>query len=214
MNAFASFLNGMIDGVEANARRNEGDKAPAGRGARRPAPFEPRPVQRPADLGELKTLIDQREGAGDYSTLFGFAQRDGGKFSGVNVTDMTLGQLYGFTDPSGDYGQWVKSRNGQVATPLGRYQIVGATLRQTAKAMGLPENTKFTPEVQDRMFSYLAQQRLARSNGGLPAKLAGLRNEWAGLRSVPDDVLASAISTFETQQGRGVRPPAGVQSWR
>ncbi len=210
MNAFASFLSGVVDGVEQKERRESNRETAVSRG------LSPGSKQDSAPQGspDLRGLIDAREGDGDYGTLFGYAQRDGGRFAGVDVTGMTLGELYRFTDPSGEYGQWVKEKNGDVATPVGRYQIVGTTLRDAAKSLGLPEDTRFTPQVQDQMFSFLAQRRLAAAGSDQARKVEQIRNEWAGLRGVPDDVLARAISSFEAQQGRGLRPQQGVSKWQ
>lgn len=150
-------------------------------------------------------LIDATEGGGNYDTLYGHSQ-NGGRFNGVKVTDMTLADLYDFSNPSGEYGQWVKANNpkGVVATPMGRHQIVGTTLRATAEAMGLSPETKFTPQVQDSMANYLARNRLA-GLSGMPAKRAALRSEWDGFRHVSDEALDAAILNFEAA-GMGTRP--------
>lgn len=156
--------------------------------------------------GTLFGLIDRTEGGANYDTLFGHSQ-NGGRFDGVKVSEMTLGDLYNFSDPSGDYGQWVKANNpsGKVATPMGRHQIVGTTLRATASAMGLSPDTKFTPQVQDSMANYLARNRLA-GLSGMPAKRAALRSEWDGFRHVSDAALDAAIINFENS-GMGIPQP-------
>lgn len=155
------------------------------------------------DASSLFGLIDKTEGGGNYDTLFGHAQ-NGGRFDGVKVSQMTLGDLYDFTDPSGPYGQWVKDHVGRVATPLGRHQIVGSTLRATAKSMGLSDDTVFTPKLQDSMAEYLARNRLA-GLSGMPAKRAALRAEWEGFKHVSDEALDAAILRFEAN-GMGQRP--------
>lgn len=176
------------------------------------APMGIRPRGNPGAAGDLMGYVDATEGGGDYSTLFGHSQRDGGRFAGTDVTKMTIGQLYEFTDPNGAYGQWVKEANPkkEVATPLGRYQIVGSTLRDTAKTLGLSDDTVFSPSVQDQMFNHLANRRLA-SATDIGGKVAALRNEWRGFRNVPDDEIAAAIVKYE--QGGGVIPsrPLGVR---
>lgn len=153
--------------------------------------------------GSLFDLLRQHEGAGDYDTLYGHSQREGGRFAGVKPTEMTLAEIDQFEK---SYGPWVASKNnGVYATPVGAGQIVGQTRRPTAKALGYGPDTKFTPEVQDSMINYLAQQRLARANT-MPEKLNQIRQEWVGFRNVPDDQLAAAIIEFESQgAGRGIR---------
>jgi len=165
-----------------------------GQRARRGAMPEPEPL--------LFDLIDDTEGAGRYDTLFGHSQR-GGRFDGVDVSRMTLGELREFSKPSGEYGQWVKqelARSGhraRVATPMGRHQIVGTTLRSTARELNLPDDTVFNRQTQNRMANHLARQRLS-SATTMQQKMAALRAEWEGFQKVDDARLRAAIIDFET----------------
>ena len=153
---------------------------------------------RPASPGSFLALIDKTEGAGNYSTLFGHSQKRGGPFENVDVSRMTLGELKRFSAPTGAYGQWVKgelARNGQrarVATPMGRYQFVGTTLSRVAKQMGLSDDTVFDARTQDAMFLFHAKQT-ARNANSLEGKVAVLRGQWEGLKSVPSRELAQAV---------------------
>jgi len=142
----------------------------------------------------LTDLIDTHEGGGDYNTLFGFSNKD--TFSGINVSEMTIGDLKAFAN--GPYGQWSKEQLGYKATPMGRYQIVGNTLNETAKAMGLSDDAVFNKETQDSMFAYLADNAIRR--GGIE----GLRNEWEGFKNIPDGVLKEAADRFTSSSS--VRP--------
>ena len=153
-------------------------------------------------------LIDKHEGGGNYDTLFGHSQ-NGGRFDGVRVSDMTLSQLYDFTSPSGEYGQWVKGQVGRVATPMGRHQIVGSTLRAAATKMGLSPDTKFTPQVQDSIANYLARNRLAGATSPA-AKRAAMRAEWEGFKHVSDSSLDAAIAQFEANGGMMRPRPMGA----
>lgn len=153
-----------------------------------------------ASSGGLFGLLDKHEGGGSYDTLFGHSQNEGGRFAGTKITDMTLDQLADFSSPSGEYGQWVASKNkGVVATPMGRGQIVGSTLRRTAKAMGLPGDTKFTAQVQDSMINRLAMDRL-RGVSDPAARRQAIRSEWVGFKSVPDAELDGAINGLISSQ--------------
>jgi hypothetical protein len=149
--------------------------------------------------GSLFDLIDATEGGGGYDTLFGYSQKDGGPFSGVSVSNMTLDELAEFSSPQGEYGQWVKANSdgGVVATPMGRHQIVGTTLRAAAEEMGLPGDTVFTPDVQDQIAMHLAKNRLE-GQTTMSGKRAALRNEWEGFRKVSDADLDRAITMFES----------------
>lgn len=152
-----------------------------------------------ANTGVFGELLARYEGGGNYDTLFGHSQRDGGAFAGVRPTQMTIGQVLDFTNPKGQYGNWVKNelaKSGQtprIATPVGAGQIVGTTLRNASQAMGLSKDTLFNAQTQNAMIDYLAGQRLKNARS-LPAARAGLRAEWEGFKSVPDSTLNQAIA--------------------
>ena len=71
---------------------------------------------------------------------------------GTSLTDMTLDEIF--------YKQNTKERGLSMAEHLnsgglhavGRYQFIGPTLQDEVRRMGLPGDTKFTPEVQDQIF--------------------------------------------------------------
>lgn len=147
--------------------------------------------------GTLASALLKMESDG-YDTLFGHSQRQGGRFSGVRVSSKSLADLYEFSDPSNEYGQWVKQNNpkGVLATPMGIGQIVGTTLRRTADEMGLPPDTVFTPEVQHAMIAHLAMKRIQR--GGTMAELRkGLRNEWDGFNHMNNAELDQVITNLQ-----------------
>ena len=152
-------------------------------------------------------LLAQHEGAGNYDTLFGHSQKDGGPFSNVRVSQMTIGDAIRFSDPSGPYAQWVKGKVGRVATPMGAGQIVGSTLKRAAAQMRLDPSTPFNAETQNRIIDYLAHQRLS-GQSTMAGKRAALRAEWEGYKRVPDDQLDAAIQHFENT--RGALPTRGM----
>ncbi len=203
MKAFTAFMNGIADGFDAEQGRLSTDLI-RGQGTT----VDPTETQNGSqvDADGLKSLVDRTEGGGRYDTLFGHSQR-GGRFSGIDVSRMTLDQLSDFSNPQGEYGQWVKQQlaksgqNARVATPMGRYQIVGTTLRNTARQMGLSGDTVFSRDVQDRMFDHLAGSRL-RGSSSMAGKMEGLRNEWEGFRGVSDAVLSRAILKRSRPSGR------------
>lgn len=141
--------------------------------------------------------LDAREGGGSYDTLFGYANNpggwDGAVLDGTQVSQMTMGEALAFADPSGPYGQGVKAEIGRVATPMGRGQIVGTTLRNVMQDLGLPPDTPFSPENQDRVMLYLAQRRIARA-GSMAEAREGLRNEWEGFQGLSDGELDAIIA--------------------
>ena len=152
-----------------------------------------------SESGSLFGLIDKTEGGGNYSTLFGHSQREGGQFAGVDVSNMTIDQAVEFASPSGKYGQWVAGKVGRVSTPMGRHQIVGSTLRAAAAEMGLSGDTKFSPEVQNQIAVHLARRRLAGAKT-MAEKRSALRLEWEGFKNVSDSDLNDAIYRFENNE--------------
>tara|TARA_R110000796_G_scaffold108265_2_gene219192 strand:- start:25 stop:2682 length:2658 start_codon:yes stop_codon:yes gene_type:complete len=147
------------------------------------------------------SLIERYEsGRGGYDTLFGQAQGSGGPFEGFNVSQKTLGELYEFSNPSGaqgTYGAYVKATNpkGVLATPMGRFQFVGSTLKAVAKKMGLPDNTVFNKETQDAVFLFHARDVMAgKSQEG---KIKALRGTWDGFNSASDAELIQMIAEVE-----------------
>ena len=147
--------------------------------------------------GTFYSAMTQFE-AGGYDTLFGDSEQ--GRFP-VRVSQMTIGQLKDFSSPSGQYGQWVANsrrdgRTGEVATPMGKFQIVGSTLRRAAEQMGLSDDTVFTPEVQRDIAAHLARQRLARSNT-MPGKIEQLRLEWDGFNKASESTMIAIVQELE-----------------
>lgn len=151
-----------------------------------------------ASSGVLPTsflaAVDAKEGAGGYDTLYGHAQR--GKFAGTNVSAMPIRDVIAFTDPSGAYAQSVKSQIGRVATPVGRHQIVGTTLRKAVTDLGLDPNATFDQATQDRIALHLAKNRVA-SADTMSGKISALRSEWHGFKSVPDAQMAQIVADIE-----------------
>jgi len=141
--------------------------------------------------------IDRTEsggGADQYDTLFGHRNRQ----NGVRVSEMTIGQAGQFASPSGEYGQSVNSEIGRVATPMGKFQIVGSTLRGLQKDLALPDDVPFSPAVQEQLGLYLAQQRVLGPRTR-EAQRAGLRAEWEGFKNVSDaelDVMIDEIRSM------------------
>jgi len=154
------------------------------------------------EASSFLSIMDKHEGGGDYDTLFGHSQREGRTFNGVRVSEMTIGQIKQFSNPSGEYGQWVKGELGRmglrarVATPMGRYQFVGSTLANVAKSMGLSDDTVFTPEVQDRMFEHYLRQNINEADT-IEGKVAAVRGAWEGFKNVPTETLATLIQRYE-----------------
>lgn len=151
--------------------------------------------------------VDSAEGGGDYDTLYGFAQRDGKPFAGTRVSNMSVKDAIAFADPSGPYAQSVKGQIGRVATPMGRHQIVGTTLRNAVSEMGLDPNTPFNRQTQDAIAGHLARKRIA-GETTMDGKVAALRSEWHGFKNVPTAQMRQIVADLEAG---GVPSAAPVQ---
>ena len=104
-------------------------------------------------------------------------------WGGRQLTDMTLSEIYGFQDRKGLSGADFEAQGGLHA--VGRYQFIGSTLRWVADQMGIPLDTKFTPQIQDQMAAWL----LTNSSNGI--------GQWVGPRE-----LATAIERRAIQDAR------------
>jgi hypothetical protein len=105
---------------------------------------------------DVQQGIFDGESGGDYNALFGYQNRQNGIFSNVKITDMTVDQALAFADPKGDYARYVASKNnGQIATPMGAYQIVGKTLRDAKEKLNLSGDEKLTKSLQDKIGKWI-----------------------------------------------------------
>lgn len=142
----------------------------------------------------IQALVDKTEGGGNYDTLLGHSQEEGGEFEGVQVSKMTIAEAVAFSN--GDYAQFSKDKVGRKATPMGRYQIVGQTLASVAREMGLPGDTLFDQTTQDAIFAHLVKRAIG-SATTLKGKRAALREEWEGFKNASNAELDAAIEYFE-----------------
>lgn len=110
-------------------------------------------------IDELKRNVFPGESGGDYNALYGYANRPGGQFSGVNLTDMTVDQALQFASPSGPYAASVRGQVGRTATPMGAYQVVGTTLRGAKEGLGLTGQERMTPQLQDAIGMWIYQNQ-------------------------------------------------------
>lgn len=141
--------------------------------------------------GAIRAGIFAGESGGDMNALFGYSNRPGGRFEGVRVTDMTVDEALTFSDPSGEYGQWVASQNnGTVATPMGGFQVVGSTLRAAKEGLGLTGSEKLTPEMQDQIGQWIFKTQ------GTAA--------WVGYQPVVASMPAVAVTDPTTGELRGI----------
>lgn len=204
------FMQVKEDNEKIKASLNEEPIGPRGEGIDTRALYtvDEEEYEGPEGMDGFLAIMDKHEGAGNYDTLYAHEQREGGRFSGVKVTEMTIGELKEFAD--NEYRPYMRKAHGENASPMGRYQFVGDTLEAVAKEMGLSDDTKFTPQVQDAMFEYYLDKRIS-SAGTLDKQVQAVRNAWAGFKNVPTSTLKSLIrDRLETKKPQ----PRGLGSKR
>lgn len=150
--------------------------------------------------------------ADNYNTLYdNFEKKKDSPVFNYKVSEKTLGELVEFSKPSNAYGKYVKPRLGEnsearrkglTSTPMGKYQIIGTTLRGLIKDMRLPDNLVFNKETQDAMFLFLARQAMQGKNTAAQ-KRSALKETWEGFqnKSVTEEQLNEMISEIESSYG-------------
>ena len=148
----------------------------------------------PQEWSRIQQGIFAGESGGDYGALFGYQNRPNGRFSGVDLTKMTVDQALDFANPSGPYGQYVKGQVGRVATPMGAYQIVGTTLRAAKEGLGLRGDEVLTPAMQDKIGQWIYKTQ------GTGA--------WEGYKPMTDaQAIAADTMTTLGQKPQGILAP-------
>jgi hypothetical protein len=118
----------------------------------------------------LKSRIFATESSGDYNALYNYANREGSPFAGFKLTGMTVDEALEFANPSGPYAQYVKGQVGRVATPMGAYQVVGSTLADAKKGLGLTGSEMMTEDLQDKIGQWIYKTQGPSAWEGLKGK--------------------------------------------
>lgn len=113
----------------------------------------------PPNWQAIRGGIFAGESGGDFNALFGFSNREGGPWSHIKLTEMTVDEAIAFSDPRGEYARWVRARVGRTATPMGAYQIVGTTLREAKKLMGLRGDELMDEAMQERLGQFIYRRQ-------------------------------------------------------
>jgi len=147
-----------------------------------------------ADLGPVPAgLLDniaRAEGTaerGDYNASLGYGKfLPGGKEQ--ILTDKTLNEIL-------DLGKHMRAQPGNPnSSALGRYQIVGDTLRDAIDKLGLdPKTTKFDEATQDKVAHWIARKQ------GLGA--------WEGFKGHPGERAAAAAALQRNDTAGGSQTP-------
>jgi len=139
----------------------------------------------PEPLTKIRDSIAVGEGTAGpegYKTILGNAQD---QFN-IDITTKTVDELIEFSRIGGPFAEFSKRQVGRVATPMGKYQIVGTTLKELKKKEGLSGQEIFDENLQDRLFVSLLEKRgLREFQRGFIDKatfVKRLQNEWEGLK--------------------------------
>ena len=138
--------------VSGPASLNELSNIPEGalKAPERPSDYKETGTKLRGQTGQLLDAIGAAEGA-TYNTLYGYAERPGGDFAGVDITNMSLNEIQSLQK------DMVKA-NG-ISSAIGKYQFIQATLKEAIKGLGLKGDEKFTPELQDKLALWLLRNR-------------------------------------------------------
>ena len=115
--------------------------------------------------------------SGDYRNL-----------GGRSLTDMTIGEIKSlqYDDRTMSDKQWIDA--GKLHA-VGRYQFTGNTLPDLARRAGMSDDTKFTPNVQDKLAMRLLMER-----GTIPWKVS-MDKMTVAERNLVGDTISSSTFT-------------------
>ena len=161
------------------------------------------------DDGSKYTEALKKKEADNYDTIFGNAEIRRTPFKDTKVSDMTLDEVLEFTKLNGKFHKYNKKK-GHNTTAVGKYQIVGSTLRDlnskergVLKKLGITGSTKFDEKTQDDIAAYLAVHRLVdRASSTKESARAELRKEWQGLQKLSDNELDEIIKEIGDEVGK------------
>jgi len=142
----------------------------------------------------LKPSIFATESGGDYNALYNYANRAGNPFAGFNLTGMTVDEALEFSSPSGPYAQYVKGQVGRVATPMGAYQVVGSTLAEAKKGLGLTGGEMMTEDLQDKIGQWIYKTQGPSAWEGLKGKDMATPMDMAREEELRQQMLASGTA--------------------
>lgn len=136
--------------------------------------------------------------ASSYDTMFGEAHRRDTPFKGTKITNLTMDEVFDLVAAGGEWNQYNKTNHDENTTAIGKYQMVGATLRDlkdrgVLKKLGITGDTKFNKETQDAIAMHLAERRVKPDYSMAEAR-AQLKNEWAGFKKLSNTELDTIIN--------------------
>ncbi len=134
-----------------------------------------------SDADKLAKVLDIGEtgGSGSYDITLGNSQD---RFFPEGLTNTSIADVIKVGSARGK-GSMIKTL-GQNSTAVGRFQIVGKTLRGLVTSMGIDPSKKFDKNTQDKMFKELLRQRGFEDflNGTMSLNdfVTAMQKEWEG----------------------------------
>ena len=154
----------------------------------------------------FRKALKEKE-AGSYSTLYGNAETKNTPWKGKDITKMSMSSVLDLVKAGGEFNNYNKKMYNKNTTAIGKYQFVGATLRDLKKRgvfdkLGITDDTVFDKDVQDSLASYLAVHRIKdRAEGTLSSARKEMRNEWEGFKKLSDSDLNNIITEIGSEIG-------------
>jgi len=135
--------------------------------------------------------------AENYKTLFGNAEEKKTPFKDVDITTMPMKDIFNLVELNGKFHKFNLSK-GEDTTAIGKYQMVGNTLRDlknrnVLKELGIDDNTLFNENTQDKIAVHLAERRV-RQKFSMTEARKEMRNEWEGFKKLSDKELNTIIN--------------------
>jgi len=135
--------------------------------------------------------------AKNYRTLFDNAEEKKTPFKDVDITAMPMKDIFDLVKKNGKFHKFNLAK-GKDTTAIGKYQMVGNTLRDLKdrnilKDLGIDDDTIFNENTQDKIAVHLAERRV-RSKFSIAEARKEMRDEWEGFNKLSDKELDAIIN--------------------
>ena len=135
--------------------------------------------------------------AKNYRTLFGNAEEKKTPFKDLDITTMPMKDIFDLVKKNGKFHRFNLAK-GKDTTAIGKYQMVGNTLRDLKdrgilKDLGIDDDTLFDENTQDKIAVHLAERRV-RPKFSIAEARKEMRDEWQGFDRLSDKELDAIIN--------------------
>jgi len=175
-----------------------------------------------ADYVGPTNAISMQESSNNPNALWKNSQTDTFK-NQPPVTEQTIAEVLEFVKIDGEYANWSKTQSnpasggsGKIHTPIGKYQFVGATLRDIKtrggfEELGITDDTVFSEEIQDKLFSWYIKDTIqAAEKDGTDPK-AKIRGRFEGIGTT-DDMSDQELDTVISQVQNGTYASSSAET--